>query len=204
MFATTCSRKVRVVGYIVVGLIIDLLMNFNSAVKIILSQQFDILQRLPGRHKQSLQFYKKLSSISFGLEVVDVVSWFVFKLVYSAAILRLTFWVRSALAESSNLSDPSDRKKTLHRRLVLFTALPICLSFIFCIPEIWSIAQKISFLNDKSISDLHCAEDFNFVPRDGAMQVTQLAVVVVGLFVYHVGYFALYPDIQDALKFKCK
>ena len=141
------------------------------------------------------------SSTNWIISIVNIVNWIISNLVFSVAVIRMTWLTKCALNESENMANVTEHKKKVHLRLLIFSMFPLLLNLLFLVPEIWTVIISFSRFekgaNQTPENDDLCEWE-NTLNRDGLPKVVELVTVTFSMFLYYVGYIVLYPNIRKA------
>ena len=118
------------------------------------------------------------------------------KVVYAAAILRMTFKTMKALEESPKIAG-SKAKVNLHRRLLYFSLIPFFINIVSSIPE------AITELNQRrhTVVNQDCLEE-SWYQRVDAKEIMLGIVLPIAVIIYIVAYLIIFPQLRA--RFMCK
>ena len=158
------------------------LMHITIAV-IFLSDQKKLIS-----DQSSYYLYNKIFK---GIKIFDLTKTIAFKLIYAAAVVRLSLKTKEALHQSSQMA-ASEAKASLHRRLFYFSLIPLFINVLFTFPEVLWLLDPI----DQHVVD---CEGQSILLRDDVRVCIAAATVTVGSFFYVVGFTLLFPKVRNAI-----
>ena len=115
---------------------------------------------------------------------------FLIKIVYAAAILKMSWGTKKALEESAKMAG-SKSKIYVHRRLFYFSLIPLFLNIIFSIPE--SIAE---FNQQRETNfNLDCLTE-SWYQREDVRMILMGTVLPIAVILYIVAYLIIFPKLR--------
>ena len=130
--------------------------------------------------------------VSDKLDKFSLVKMIILKIVYTCLNLKMIIATRKALKTSLQMTQKSD-KQELHRRLVVFLIIPLCLSVVYVIPEVFDAVYP-----QPSHATVECSYPVRFEVR----YCITAGVVTLGSLAYFVGYFILSQKVRQIIMCK--
>ena len=142
-------------------------------------------------------FYRDTyKSIANNIDKYTIVKIIVIKIVYAAAVMRMAWRTKKALAESAKMAG-TKAKVNLHRRLFYFSLIPFFLNVVSSIPEaITEVTQERGTYLDKD-----CLKH-GWYKRVDVKEIMLGTVLPLACISYIVAYLIIFPQLRA--RFFCK
>ena len=165
------------------NLFIGTVISFLLASEKIMDLLFTLYYQYGGYHHDRFLLHKNMH---FAIHLFILVAFIIAKIIYSLAVVRLAFFTRAGLLESSRMSK---KKGNLHKKLFLFTLIPMILCMLFTVHEVLTLANEIKPINSVIFSEQ---------VREGLSSF----MLTVGSCAYYFIYLILFSQVRDV--FMCK
>ena len=140
--------------------------------------------------------FDKYDTIANNIDKFTIAKVILLKVVYAAAILRMTFKTMKSLEETAKRAG-SKAKVNLHRRLLYFSLIPFFINIVSSIPE------AITELNQRrhTVVNQDCLEE-SWYQRVDAKEIMLGIVLPIAVIIYIVAYLIIFPQLRA--RFMCK
>ena len=180
----------NVMKLITIGLVICLAASSDHLLFILIRMKYPINKRENLMRDNDAQI-----NMSFAVGIFNAVKFAVMKICYTVAIVRMAIRTRKALQQSAELSN-NKNKTNLNRRLFVLTLIPLLLSMLFTVHELFHVVKPFIIVN----LDDGCSTHFLY--RKDVFLGVYASSFTFGSFVYYASYLILFPKIRNSF-FHC-
>ena len=138
-----------------------------------------------------LERFHLTEKIILGIHIFSAVKIIITKGIYSIAVIKISLMTRNGLRQSAKMSNNNKNKENAHRRLFIFSLIPLFLSILFTANEVLFVVKSI--LRTDNLCYPH------WIFRHDVTFGISASFFTFGSLVYFGGYLILFPQIRQTV-----